>query len=278
MLNAGLRAGDAVSSGDPYASIAARNVFNINPPPPPGSIPEPVETPKITPNGITSTLGHLQALFKVTTLAKPNVPAKELTYILSEGQEQDDIAVIKIDEKAGVVTFNNHGVLQELPLVVANASGNGPTPGRPGPPPTLPGMPPTMPGPRFAPGGDAGGGGFIHFGQRGGVGSQNRGVTMGGNNPNNDNQNGGANGGVNFASSRLGVATGGAGGNTGLQSSQQTPTQLSPEDQLIWMAKLHADALQGKNNFSPNMFIPTPFDQDAGIPPAGNASSGSGSP
>jgi hypothetical protein len=63
----------------------------------------------------------LQVLFKVAGTAKPGQPAKDESYILSEGQRQDEIEVVQIDEKASLVTFNNHGTVQELPLVKANA-------------------------------------------------------------------------------------------------------------------------------------------------------------
>jgi hypothetical protein len=61
-------------------------------------------------------------LFKVANPGKSGKPAADDDYILSEGQRQDDIEVVKIDEKAGVVTFNNHGQTQALPLVAATAT------------------------------------------------------------------------------------------------------------------------------------------------------------
>ena len=255
-----------MSPGNPYAPIAARNVFSINPPPPPGSVPPPAEPPpKITPNGIISIRGHLQALFKVNYPPKPGIPPKEQTYMLSEDQEQDEITVTKIDEPAGIVTFNNHGVVQELPLVAANASGpSGPAPGGPGP--RL-----NIPAPRFVPGGEAGGnannGNVIRFGQRGGgFGGQNRTVSTGGYNPNDNNPNGNASGGVNFASSRLGVALGGAGGYTSLQPGQQPQNTLSGEDQQVLIAQQHLQALTGEISLPPQIFPPTKFDTEAGIP------------
>ena len=63
-----------------------------------------------------SIFGQLQVLFKVAGTAKPGQPAKDDSYILSEGQRQDEIEVIHIDEKASLVTFNNHGTVQEIPL------------------------------------------------------------------------------------------------------------------------------------------------------------------
>jgi hypothetical protein len=54
---------------------------------------------------------------------KGGQPAKDEPYMLSEGQRQDDIEVTKIDEASATITFNNHGTIQELPLVAAQASG-----------------------------------------------------------------------------------------------------------------------------------------------------------
>ena len=129
VLTMGVRADDAVLPGDPYAIVVARNIFGLNPPPP----------PKITPNGIMTIFGQLQVLFKVAGTPKPGgAPPADEPYILSEGQRQDDIEVVKIDEKNSIVTFNNHGETQTLPLVTTLPSSTpaaapaGPGGGRPG--------------------------------------------------------------------------------------------------------------------------------------------------
>src|ERR1700685_3715943 len=115
VLNAALHAEDAVLPGNPYAPVIERNIFGLNPPTPINI--SPVEPPvKITPNGIMSIFGRLQVLFKVSNPPRPGKPASDESYILSEGQRQDEIEVKHIDEKAGVVTFDNHGIVQELPL------------------------------------------------------------------------------------------------------------------------------------------------------------------
>jgi hypothetical protein len=119
-LNAGTRAGAAMSAGNPYEPIVERNVFGLNPP---SSSTEDTNKAnenlsKITPNGIMSIFGQLQVLFKVAP--KPGQKdAKEASFVLSEGQAQDGIEVVRIDEKAALVTFNNNGTVQEIPL--ANA-------------------------------------------------------------------------------------------------------------------------------------------------------------
>lgn len=260
VLNAGLRAVEPVSPENPYAPIVARNVFSINPPPPVDlSKKQPAEPlPKITPNGIVSAFGNVQALFKVAFPAKPGQPAKDLSYMLSEGQAQDDIEVTKIDEKGGLVTFNNHGTVQELPLANAPASGpSGPAPGGPGPG-AGPGPRPGFPRPGVAPGG---GGvnnpGFIRFGQSGGFGAQN------------PNINGANNGGVN-SGSRLGVAMGGAGGISRPQSQQP---QLSGDDQAVIVAAHHAIALQNGDPAAP-IYPITEHDAEAGIPSTPSPSPG----
>lgn len=130
-LGASLRADDVVLPGNPYAVVVARNIFGLNPPPlvdPNATIVEPPV--KIIPNGIMSIFGQLQVLFKVA--AKPG--GKDAAYMLTEGQRQDEIEVVKINEKAAIVTFNNHGIVQELPLVVTppSATPSAPTGGGPG--------------------------------------------------------------------------------------------------------------------------------------------------
>jgi len=118
-LNAGLYADNRVSANNPFEPIAVRNIFGLNPP----QAPAPVDTSPpatITPNGIMTIFGGTpQVLFKVAVPPRPPEPATDKSYILSEGQRQDDIEVTHIDKKAGIVTFNNHGVVQEIPLVKA---------------------------------------------------------------------------------------------------------------------------------------------------------------
>jgi len=180
VLNAGARAADGVLPNNPYAPIAVRNVFGLNPPLPVD--PNATQTdppPKITPNGIMSIFGQLQVLFKVAGTAKPGQPAKDESYILSEGQRQDEIEVVQIDEKNGLVTFNNHGTVQELPLAKAGPAGGPATPG-----PGRPGLTPNI----TAPFGDNSGRIPGRFGSRsagGPAAARNRGAGNGGDNSNN---------------------------------------------------------------------------------------------
>jgi hypothetical protein len=212
-LNAGLRAESVVLPNNPYAQIVARNVFDLNPPPKfdPSAAQKADPPPKITPNGIMDVFGHLQVLFKAPDSGKP---PKDNSYILSEGQRQDDIEVMKIDEKAGLVTFNNHGTVQELALASTPASS--------APAAT---MRPNIPIPNFHPNGNNGNrfGGPGNFGGNGGnFGRLNRGGGNGGNNPN-----------------------GSTGGNYSAQSQQPT---ITPEQQVIM---IEAQRMQYQNENNP---------------------------
>ena len=122
LLAAAVQAQDAAVADKPYASIVSRNMFGLLPiPPPPTNIDTPPvdPPPKITPNGTMTIFGKLEALFKVANKAKPGQPAKEDSYVLSEGERQDDIEVIKINQADGIITFNNHGKIEDLALVPA---------------------------------------------------------------------------------------------------------------------------------------------------------------
>jgi hypothetical protein len=121
VLNTVLQASDALPSNNPYAPIVTRNIFGLNPPQAADAA-DANPPPKITPTGIMTIFGTRQALFTVDGVIKPGQPGKNQSYILSQGQRQDDIEVTRIDEKSGVVTFKNHGVVQEIPLTKAPAN------------------------------------------------------------------------------------------------------------------------------------------------------------
>lgn len=235
-LASGLVLHTGLCADNPYEPIVARNIFGLNPPQ--AVNPLDVAPPSnITPDGIMTIFGTRQVLFKVAVPPRPPAPATEKSYILSEGQRQDDIEVVRIDEKTGVVTFNNHGVVQEIPLVKA-------------PPITTP-TPVVMnsgfAAPAAAPGSYnryGGGGNAARFGNRFG---QNRSM---GNNGGNVGQN---NFGGNFGNTSTG------GGLTG----GQAQSQLTPEEQTILIA---AQKAQAKQNGDPvwRIYPPTPLDEAAG--------------
>jgi hypothetical protein len=115
-------AGNATPLNNPYLPIVTRNAFVLNPTVLPAASAPAEPLPVITPNGIISIFGNVQVLFKVTD-NPPNQPAREKAYIFNEGQRVDAIAVIKIDEKNAVITFDNHGIIQQVPLAIGTASG-----------------------------------------------------------------------------------------------------------------------------------------------------------
>jgi hypothetical protein len=261
VLNAGLRAANPASANNslpanPYATIAVRNIFGLNPPVPPSPADDPgKDLPKITPTGIMSEFGYLKALFRVAAGNKPGQPSKEEFYILSQGQRQDDIEVIKIDEKNSLVTFDNHGTTQELPL--ANAPESGASASSP-PGPRNPGMPPGRPGG----GGNIGPGGFTRFGA--GPGGRNGGVGRGPPGFNGGNGNG-VNNGMGF------------GGSTQGRTYQPESSTMTPEEAQIVIAAKHLRAIQENNPTSP-LYPPTAIDSQAGISQGADAGGGTPAP
>jgi hypothetical protein len=218
-----------------YALVVTRNVFDLNPPAPVVTTPGPPADPppKITPNGVFSIFGHTQVLFKAA-VARPGQPAKEESYNLSEGQSEDDIEVVRIDEKNGIVTFNNHGTEQELPLIAGQASG-GAAPDSAAPV-NLPNMTGRVPLPGAI--------GSMPNGGNGAFGARNPNLGNGGNFP-----------AANFGGNTYGANAG---------QSPQVQETLSPEAQMILIAAQHAKAQQEGNPMAP-IFPPTPIDADAGV-------------
>jgi hypothetical protein len=123
----------AATADNPYTPIVTRNIFGLVPIPvvdPASLVPE-IPPPKITPNGIMTLFGKLQVLFKVA-VAAPGQPPKDESYVMGEGERENDIEVQKIDEKSATITFNNHGTVQELALVVSKGPTGAPAPAGPG--------------------------------------------------------------------------------------------------------------------------------------------------
>lgn len=119
-------AGIALALTDnPYSVVVERNIFNLQPIPtnPPVEAKPPEPPSKIIPNGIMTIFGKLQVLFKVQNPAKAGQPAKEQSYVMGEGERQDEIEVKKIDEKNATITFDNHGIVQTLELVKSTGGG-----------------------------------------------------------------------------------------------------------------------------------------------------------
>ena len=135
-------------TGNPYDAIVSRNVFGLKPPAPPAPPPPPAAAaPTIKLLGITTILGRAQVMLKVSTAARPPEPAKEQSYLMREGQGEDDIEVMEIDALAGTVKLKNRDLVQSLSMKEDSLS---PTPGAtlpatavPPPPasPLIPGRP-----------------------------------------------------------------------------------------------------------------------------------------
>jgi hypothetical protein len=114
---AGAQAIETEAAASPYQGIVDRNVFGLKPPPPPGpTAPEPPPAPKVTLTGITTILGKKQVLGKFQMPAKPPEQAKEVPFILAEGEASGDIEILEVDVKAGNVKLKDYGTLLTLNL------------------------------------------------------------------------------------------------------------------------------------------------------------------
>jgi hypothetical protein len=244
----GVRADDS----NPYASIVARNVFSLVPMPTnnPADDKKPDPPAKITPNGIMTLFGQLQVLFKVATPPKPGEPAQDQSYVMSEGDRQDGIAVTKIDEQAGMITFDNHGVTQKLALTTATSASTSPTSDG-GPRGNVP-----MPGRRF--------GGRL--GQ-----PRNPNNPFGGNSPFAGNTpasysppSGNYSGANNSVSSPTTPSYGGGNGGSYSGNNPQSANQLSPEAQALLIEKNRVDTQDLVNQGLMPPLPPTP------VTPSGN--------
>ena len=234
---------EASSADTPYASIVARNMFGLVPIPPPdpnAGKPPADPPPKITPTGIMTIFGRDQALFRVANKPRPGQPAKEDAYVLSEGERQDGIEVVKIDHEDAIITFDNHGTVQELPLIPSkdNEGGSGSSGGPRGfggGAPTMPGVGIPRPGLRL-PGGP---GMPANFGNNGG-------------NPNMMPGASGANG---------ANASAAFGGNQviGNRINQPEASNLTPEQEVILIEAQRMQYLQNGNHKMANLLPPTPL-------------------
>lgn len=112
------------ADGNPYTPIADRNVFGLLPLPDPNAkaLMNPKDNlPKITANGIMDVFGNLKVLFKTSGKSGE----KDIYYDLGVGQSEDDIKVVKVDQKADMITFNNHGTEEQIALVTEDSGGGG---------------------------------------------------------------------------------------------------------------------------------------------------------
>jgi hypothetical protein len=234
-LGAAVRADEVALNDNPYALIVERNIFGLNPPPPPvdpnATPPEPPV--KITPNGIMSLFGQWQVLFKTSVGGKPG----EKSYMLGEGQMDDEIEVVKVDEKNSIVTFNNHGVTEKLQL--ANA-----------PSTTVPGVPAAGFNPAAGIGFPSAASGGAGYNGGSGINPLDR-------------------GGNNVGARNVGGGQNGAGNNLNPTHANYTPPQqqaaMDPEVQQVLIVANHLKALQDGDPVA-QIFPVTDADAEAGIP------------
>jgi len=251
---------DALSStnnplpNDPYAPIVERNVFGLLPPIPPPT-PEELEAknlPKITLTGIYSVYGRSKAMFKVSGVTRLGQPPKDMYYDLAEGQREDDYEVVSIDADKGIVSFKNHNIDVDVPLISASASSSGPPSAPTGMP--NPGRPAFIPPPvANNNNGFQGNNGITTIGNRGGL-----------NTPNFSGNNGSLNG------NNPGNAPGGAIGTAGtvMNSTTRVPGQppaMTAEQQV---AAMYVQRQQYVNEGNPAALLYPPLPGDEGGPPA----------
>ena len=197
----------ADSPSNPYQGIVDRNVFGLKPPPP---LPKPEDNKpppaKITLTGITTILGNKRALMKVQVPAKPGEPAKEQSYILTEGQRDGEIEVLEINELEGSVKVNESGLVTLLTFDKDGAK----LPSTPPPAVPVAGAPPAGMAPANAYAPATGSSPVTSFG-----GAANTGLKA-----------------IPTRTLRLPTAGGVGAPNSGVGQPQVTP-QLSPEEQMI---------------------------------------------
>jgi hypothetical protein len=107
-------------SDNPYQSIIQRNLFGLQPPPPPAAPEIQIPPLTITLTGITTVLGDQRVLFK--TPSPDAVGWKQ--HMLAVGQSEDEIKLVSVDVPSATARFNNHGVLQEVAICKAPSSAN----------------------------------------------------------------------------------------------------------------------------------------------------------
>ena len=119
------RAAGPDAAANPYSVIYQRSVFGLVPPPPPADAGAAIPTPDIALNGVMNIFGRKYALFKLPA-------GKGKNYLLGEGQGDGEIELLSVDERAGEIKINNHGIVQIVALSKPPASSNAPAAAVPG--------------------------------------------------------------------------------------------------------------------------------------------------
>src|SRR5437016_1773545 len=131
-----LQEAGAVTADNPFQSIVDRNVFGLKPPPAPPAPPEPPKPPlpPIALTGIMTGIGRKnRALLEGVMPAKPPDQPKKSYYTLSEGEQDGEVKVLKIDANAGSVEISLMGTVTNLTFA-AKMPPAAPPPGVPGQP------------------------------------------------------------------------------------------------------------------------------------------------
>ncbi|HZM03929.1 MAG TPA: hypothetical protein VFC44_13035 [Candidatus Saccharimonadales bacterium] len=99
---------------NPYFVISERNVFHLNPIPPPPEPEKPKQDlPVIKISGFVKVGNSSKALFSSTSKDKKDLP---IYYSLSEGEKQGFLELVKIDRDKGEAEIINSGVKMTLNL------------------------------------------------------------------------------------------------------------------------------------------------------------------
>ena len=106
--------GGIARSENPYDSIVARNAFGLRPSLPAQSAPTPPDAtwtppPDLKITGLVTVAPAKRVSFYVMEHGKP-----PKSYVLAEGEQQDDIQVVNIDGKSQTVRVKNRGVFVVL--------------------------------------------------------------------------------------------------------------------------------------------------------------------
>jgi hypothetical protein len=107
------------AEANPYRVIFQRSVFGLVSPPLAAEISATDSPPDIVLNGIMVVFDRKYALFKL--------PAeKGKSYLLGEGQSDGQIKLLAVDDRAGVIKIDNHGIVQTIALAKPPAPSSAP--------------------------------------------------------------------------------------------------------------------------------------------------------
>ncbi len=159
LVGPGLAVALSDEGSNPYAVISERNVFHLNPIPPPPEPEKPkLDLPKIKLSGFFKVGSQTRALFSSEPKKKDEGP---VYYNLAEGEKEGILEVVKIDAENGKVDVINTGTPVTLTLKddslaaspaaagekpQANGGPPGPFAGRVPAMPRMPGRQPMQPG------------------------------------------------------------------------------------------------------------------------------------